>query len=128
MELLKAVLIHLALPLIGVWLYLSLAGKMLHEPIRKPPVISFFLIFATWGSLAVLVLTSFFWYWSGMATLGLAYLILVAPFAMVTIAIFSYLNRRLSRFHRAAFIASLSYVPIIVLVIVGSRRCGVPFK
>lgn len=101
---------------------------MLDGQIKDPPVISFFIIFATWGSLLVLVLTSFFWYWSGMATLGLAYLVFLAPIVMGVIAVFAYRKRQSSRFHRSAFIASVSYIAIIACVIVGSSIWSFPFK
>jgi len=128
MELLRAVLIHLVVPGVGVRLYLSLLCWMFERQIKEPPVISFFIIFATWGSLLVLVLTRFFWYWSGMATLGLAYLIFLAPIVMGVIAVRVYLDRKQSHFHKAAFFASATYVPIIVCVGVASTLWSFPFK
>ena len=122
MELLKAVLIHIVLPLAGLVLYLAVVWRMLDKQIDEPPVIMFFMIFATWGSLLVLILTRFFWYWSGMATLGFAYLILVAPIIMLIIAIASYLKRGVSGFHRAALVASASYIPIIGALMLSSSR------
>ena len=128
MGILRAILIHLVVPGAGVLLYLSLICWMLERQIKKPPAISFFIIFATWGTLLVLVLTRFFWYWSGMATLGLAYLIFLAPIVMGVIAVRIYLDRKQSHFHQAAFFASVSYVPIIACVIVGSNLWSFPFK
>jgi len=128
MEVLRAVLIHLVVPGAGVLFYLSIVRRMLDQQLKDPPVISLFVIFATWGSLLVLVLTRFFWYWSGMATLGLAYLMFLAPIVMGVIAVRSYLDRTVSRFHKGTFVASVSYLPIIVCVIVGSNLWSFPFK
>src|SRR5712671_5289886 len=100
MELLRAVLIHLVVPGAGALWYSAIVRRMRDREIKDPPVISLFIIFATWGGLLVLVLTTFFWYWSGMATLGLAYLIFLAPMVMVVIAVRMYLNRKLSHFHK----------------------------
>ena len=128
MENLRFALIHLVVPSAGALLYLAIVVSMLKRQIKSPPIVSLFIIFATWGSLLILILTRFFWYWSGMATLGFAYLIFVAPFVMLIIAIASHLKRGLSRFHRAAFVASVSYIPIIAALMAGSSRWGIPFK
>jgi hypothetical protein len=103
MEPLKAVLIHLVVPGAGVLFYLSIVRKMLDQRIKDPPVLSLFVIFATWGSLLILILTRFFWLWSGMATLGLAYLVILAPIVMGIITVRIYLDRELSRFHKGGF-------------------------
>ena len=125
---LRAVLIHLVLPFAGMLFYLSLVRGMLDRHIEKPPLVSFLVIFATWGAFVVLVLTRFFWYWSGMATLGLFYLILVAPVVTRIRAITSYLNRKRSGFHTAAFVASVCYAPVMIGAIATSERWGIPFK
>ena len=128
MELLKAALIHLAVPTAGVLWYLSIVRAMKDREISNSPVISLFVIFATWGSLVVLILTRFFWYWSGMATLGLAYLVLLAPIVMGFIAVRTYMVRKQSGFHMGAFLASIAYLPAIGAVFVGSTLWSVPFK
>jgi hypothetical protein len=93
--------------------------------IEDPPVVSLFIIFATWGSLLVLVLTRFFWYWSGIATLGLAYLVFLAPIVMAVIAVRTYLDRKLSHFHRGAFAAGVSLVSPSSFVSMSVALCGV---
>lgn len=113
MELFRFIAIHLIVPGLGVALYLNLVRKMLDREVREPPVVSLLIIFATWGTLLVLVLTAFFWYWSGMATLGFAYLFLLAPIVMGFIAVRTSLNLDLSKFHRGTFVASASYVGTI---------------
>jgi heme O synthase-like polyprenyltransferase len=112
METVKALLIHLVVPAAGLQWFLWLRGEMREEQVENPPVISLFIIFATYGGLLLVILTTFFWYWSGMASPGLAYLLFLAPIVMLVIAWRLYPQRKLSRFHRAAFIASICYVII----------------
>src|SRR4026209_2878913 len=99
MEFLRFASIHVLVPVAGVVLFLWLVVRMFERQIESPPVFSLFIIFATWGSLLVLILTRFFWYWSGMASLGLLYGIFLAPIVMLAIAVRCYLQRKLSRFH-----------------------------
>ena len=61
----------------------------------------------------MIVLTLLFWYWSGMALIGLLYLVFVAPIVMIVFAWTLYSQRRLSRYHSASFIASGIY-PFII--------------
>jgi hypothetical protein len=80
-EIFTFVIIHLVIPAIGLIAYLKLVRRMKTEQIPSPPNNEFFIIFSTYGGLLLIVLTSFFGAWSGMASLGMAYLIGVAPIA-----------------------------------------------
>lgn len=68
----------------------------------------------------MVILTSLFWYWSGMALLGLIYLVFIAPIVMTVLAVMLYRQRRLSRYHLGSFIASGVY-PCIVAALVLAR-------
>jgi hypothetical protein len=114
MEIVKALLIHLLVPAAGLQWFLWLREDMRQEEVERPPVIPFFIIFATYGGLLLVVLTTLLWRWLGMASLGLAYLLFLAPVVMLVLAWRLYPQRGLSRFHRAAFIASASYVGVLV--------------
>src|SRR6185437_1996033 len=61
-------------------------------------------------------LTALFWKWSGMATLGLAYLILAAPILTLGLAVALYRRPRISSYHTAAFWMSVGYVPCLLLL------------
>jgi hypothetical protein len=77
-----------------------------------------FIIFATYGGLLLVLLTTLVLQWSGMASLGTFYLILIAPIVMVIIAYRQYVNRRLSKYHILTFQLALSYfavAPVIFL-------------
>lgn len=113
MEIVKAVLIHLAVPAAGLQWFLWLREDMREEQIECPPVSELFIIFATYGGLLMIALTKLFWYWSGMASLGLAYLLFIAPPVMLIMAWRLYPLRELSRYHKAALVACVSYVGVI---------------
>jgi len=115
----RFILIHLVVPLAGVGLFLILRRRMLDARIEEPPVVLFFILFATYGALLVLILTALFWKWSGMATLGVAYLILAAPILTLGQAVALYRRRGISSYHTAAFWMSLSYVPCLLFLYAG---------
>ena len=119
MEIVKALLIHLVVPAVGLQWFLWLRDDMRAEQVENPPIIPFFIIFATYGGLLLVILTTLFWYWSGMASLGLAYLLFLAPVVMLILAWRLYPQRKLSRFHKAAFVASICYVGVAACFIVG---------
>jgi hypothetical protein len=116
MDEIRFILIHLVVPLAGVGLFLHLRRKMLDAGIEEPPIILLFFLFATYGGMIVALLTALFWYWSGMATLGLAYLLLAAPIVTLALAIALFRRRRLSGYHAAAFWLSAGYVPWLLLL------------
>lgn len=118
MEEIRFILIHVVVPLFGVGFFLLLRQRMLLADIEEPPVKLLFILFATYGALIVLILTALFWYWSGMATVGLAYLIFVAPILTLGLAVALYRRRRLSTYHAAVFWLSLGYVPCLILLYV----------
>jgi hypothetical protein len=111
-------LIYLVVPLAGVALFLQLKRRMRDAEIEEPPTLLLFILFATYGGLIVAILTALFWYWSGMATLGLAYLLLVAPVVTLALAVVLYRRRRLSSYHAGAFWLSAGYVPALFLLAV----------
>lgn len=118
MEIFKAVFIHLVTPAVGILWFLKIRDDMLEKKIASPPTIQLFVVFATYGGLLLVFLTIFFWYWSGMATLGFFYLLFLAPIVMIAIAFQLYSERSLSKFHRATFSASALY-PVMIATIIG---------
>jgi hypothetical protein len=118
MEIAVAALIYLALPAAGFCLYGGLRNRMYKTGIPDPPIAPFFILFVTYGGWLLVILTSLFLGWSGMATLGVAYLMFIAPVVMLTLTIRLYKRRNLSGFHLSAFVASAVYIlfPIGVLI------------
>ena len=72
----------------------------------------------------MIALTLLFWYWSGMALLGLMYLVFIAPFVMIILAALMYRQRGLSRYHFGLFIASGIYPCVTALLFVYTILTG----
>jgi hypothetical protein len=114
--------VNLLVPLLGVMAYVLLCGKMLRLGIEMPPVISWFVLFAVYGAWLIVVLTGFFWEWSGMASLGVFFLLLGAPFLTLGIALILRKRWAISIFHRTAFVMSAFYtclMPVLLIVWIG---------
>jgi hypothetical protein len=117
-EIIIALTIHLIIPLVGLICFLKLKKQMEIENVQKAPKIELFIIFANYGGLIIVALTALFWKWSGMASLGIFYLIVGAP---ITMGIIAYKHRNIkaiSKYHNWTYISGLSYFLITPLTIV----------
>lgn len=114
-DIIIAVTVHFIVPLAGLVAYVGLVKKIRKEHVHDAPVAELFVIFATYGGLLLVLLTSLLWEWSAMASLGTFYLILVGPFVMGYIA---YKNRNRvteSTYHRWTYLSGLLYLPLSAL-------------
>jgi hypothetical protein len=70
-EWLTALLIHVVVPAAGIWLYVRCRRE--GQSAGAPPrfALYVFVLFFVWGGVLLITLTSLFWYWSGMASLGI---------------------------------------------------------
>jgi hypothetical protein len=110
--------IHLLVPLGGLLIYLQLLRKLNKENLNGILGFYFFILFVTYVGLLMVLLTSILWKWSGLASLGTFYLLLLAPILMVFII---YRNRQLrsvSKYHEIAFKAALIYLILFSLMLV----------
>jgi hypothetical protein len=114
-EIITAIVIHLLIPFLGLLTYILLIRKIKKEKISNPPNLDFFLFFATYVGLLLVMLTTVFWEWSGMASLGTFYLIIGGPIVMGIIAYRNYRNKGLSKYHILAYKAGLFYFLITPL-------------
>ncbi|MBO0724038.1 MAG: hypothetical protein J2P52_00435 [Blastocatellia bacterium] len=87
MEIAYAILIYFLVPALGLGLYLRLRGRMIEAGVPEAPIATFFILFATYGGWLLVILTALFLGWSGMGTLGLSYLMFIAPVVMLALAI-----------------------------------------
>jgi len=110
-----AIIIHLLVLFIGVFLFLRLKRKIAEAEIINPPVIDIFFLFVTYGGLIFVTLTTLFWKWSGMASLGTFYLILAAPIIMSIISYRQYKKQKLSKYHKNTFLLGIIYFIIAPL-------------
>jgi hypothetical protein len=78
-EIITAITIHLLVPAAGVVAYLALCRRLVVAGASPMFLAQLFLLFVCYGGAFLVVLTSLFWYWSGMASLGVFFLILAAP-------------------------------------------------
>ncbi|WP_242916080.1 hypothetical protein [Pontibacter liquoris] len=101
--------IHLIVPMAGLIFYLRLVQKIKREKVENPPIIDLFLTFATYGGLLLVMLTTFFWEWSAMASLGAFYLTILGPIVMGVIAYKNYKNRNVSKYHEWTYWAGKAY-------------------
>ncbi|HRI16719.1 MAG TPA: hypothetical protein PLX89_27310 [Verrucomicrobiota bacterium] len=118
-KVITAVAIHLVVPLLGVVAFLLLCRRMWRAQIPSPPFISFFVLFGTFGGWLLVLLTALFWEWSGMASIGVFSLVLVAPFVTAAFALALRSQRVLSAYHRSAFAASLGYSGLMLATVLG---------
>lgn len=116
-ELIIGLIIHLFLPLAGLLYFLRIKKQIEHENITNAPIIELFAIFATYGGLLLVILTTFFWQWSGMASVGIFYLILGAPFVMGYILYRHRETKDFSRYHKYIYKAGQLYFVIAPLTI-----------
>jgi hypothetical protein len=102
-------------PLIGIAGYVLLVKKMLKEEIPEPPMDGYFLLFGIYGVLFVLMLTAFFWYYSGMAFLGGLAAIVIGPIISGVLAYRSYRQKGLSLYHFYLHWLSIVYLFILAM-------------
>jgi hypothetical protein len=114
-EVFRAVGIHLVTPALGVAVYVWFCLRM-RRTVSEPPYFTYFFLFATIGSWLLVVLTALFWSWSGMASLGVFFLLFGSPFIALAFAFFMYPERSDSAFHRWAVRACLSYALAVFLL------------
>jgi hypothetical protein len=101
--------INLLVPLLGVIVFGLLCRKMNHATVPSPPYFTYFILFSVFGGWLVTALTVLFWMWSGMSSVGMLYLVGIAPFITALLAFRLRKQRAISGFHSWAYIVSLAY-------------------
>src|SRR5438045_3198719 len=112
-EIIRAVLIHLFTPAVALAGYISLCVRLYKRGIPEPPYITSFFLFSALVGRFMLLLTTLFWSWSGMASIGALFLAFISPFIASTFAFALAEVRSDSVFHRWAFRISLSYAAAV---------------
>lgn len=116
-KVITAVVIHLLVPLLGVVAFLWLCHRMWRAQIPSPPFFSYFVLFGTFGGWLLVLLTALFWEWSGMASIGVFALVLLAPFVTGALALVLWHRRRSSAYHRGAFAMNSAYSCVMVFTV-----------
>ena len=86
------------------------------EKVQSPPVLELFFVFFTFGGVLIVLLTQFFWYWSGMASLGVFYLIFIAPLVMFFVDRKN--KKKVSKYHKWTSLAIKYYAYFVVALVV----------
>jgi hypothetical protein len=119
MDLVAAIGVNFVVPLLGVVVFILLCRRMQRTQVQSPPFFSYFILFVTFGGWLMVFLTDLFWKWSGMASLGVFYLLFVAPLITAGAALNLRNRRALSGFHRSAYIASIAYSGLMLMALGG---------
>lgn len=119
LESLIAVLVYLIVPVIGFITFMWLVKQMKSRRIQNAPIDALLWIFGTYVGLLILTLASIIWplSWSGLASLGAFYLVIVAPFIMGIIAFRLRKSISLTVYHKWTFITALIYLAIMPLIL-----------
>jgi hypothetical protein len=116
-EIIIAITLHLLVPAMGVVAYLILCRRLLANGASPMFLAQLFLLFVCYGGALLVFLTSFFWYWSGMASLGAFFLILAAPILLAPVLFSLWKQQARSLAHRLAFRACVGYFALIAAVL-----------
>ena len=117
-EITIAFIIYLLVPFAGLMYYLRLYRLMKVENIPNAPAVGLFIIFATYGGLLLLALTSFGGVWSGLASIGTFYLLMVAPFIMSFITYRQRHTKAVSKYHKLTYLSALFYFIVAPVVFI----------
>ena len=98
------------LPVTGVIAYILLIRKMRKEQISPVPKASLFALFLIYGTLLMEILLGISGRVSGMSSLGILFLIFVAPVICGIIALLHRNNVRISKYHRIMRRMALAYL------------------
>jgi hypothetical protein len=102
--------INLGVPAVVLALYWWIWRRL---DVEDPDPVVVFLLFFHYGAWLIVFLTMAFWYWSGMATLGVMYLTTAGTMVMLVLAVMTFRERKRSFYHSLAFVASVFYfIPV----------------
>jgi hypothetical protein len=110
--------VNILVPLLGVIVFVLLCRRMRRTHIPSPPFVQYFILFISYGGCLMVLLTALFWEWSGIASLGFFYLVLIAPFVTAGVAVSLRRCYALTVFHRVGYIASIAYTGLMVVTLI----------
>lgn len=116
MQMIIPVILYVIFPLAGLTGLRRLVQLMHREQITAPPVLGYAWLFFCVGGWLLIGLTKILWYWSGMATLGLFFLIFASPLLTLMILLIHGTRANQSVYHRFCFWATLGYLGVSSIV------------
>lgn len=124
-ELLLAFCIYILLPAAGLTTFVVVDRRIRHARQGRLLEAAYFTLFLALGGWLLVGLTSAFLSWSGMASLGMFYLLLIAPFISAIMA-WKLRGRKQGLLHSLAFWGHLALSTTIVLT--GSFLFNFPIR
>ncbi len=116
-DIVMGLFIHLLIPALGLVAYLKVYLDLKKEQVSPFVIKGYFFLFFHYGGVLVVILTHFFWEWSGMASIGTMYLCSIAPIIMGVISFkLRYMFRQL-RYHNILFWGGLVYMVLILVTV-----------
>lgn len=118
METITTIFIYIIIPIIGIVLFFYFNHKLKPYENNELFTLKLITVFGCLGGLVLLFFTTVFWKWSGLASLGTAFLFLVAPILMALIAYDSFRKRKIEAENKL-FKLSISFfigLPTIFLI------------
>ena len=99
----------------SAWTWRVRVAQPPHAPCSRSIVAGCLVLYFVrhFGGWLLVLLTALFWVWSGMASLGVGYLIFIAPIITAILAWRLRQSRTVSAYHRNAFLASIAYTGLI---------------
>lgn len=120
LEIISVSVIYLVLPICGLIVFLHLCEKMKREKVSNAPVEELFGVFWIYGTLLVVFLSVLFWGWSGVALIGMVFLVFAAPLLMAWISIRIRKKKGVSNYHLLVLNAAMGYfvmLPVCLVVL-----------
>ena len=121
-EIIIAITLHLLVPAMGVMAYAIICRRLLAKGASPMFLAQLFLLFVCYGGALLVFLTSLFWKWSGMASLGTFFLMLAAPILLAPVTFSLWKQQDGSLTHRVAFLAAILGCVELAVLILMSRR------
>jgi hypothetical protein len=118
MEAIITVVIYILIPILGVIFFIRISRTF--KPVEKQGLfaLKLLLVFGCFAGLLVLLLTILFWKSSGLATIGTAFLLLIAPLIIGFIAYDSF-TKKVNDAENRLFELSILYfiaLPLVFLI------------
>lgn len=116
METLAPIIIYFLVPIIGLALFFYTNKNLKPRSKKELFTLKLLIAFGCMGGLTLVLLTLLFWELSGLASVGIAFLIFIAPILMALIGYDSY-NKREDKAENILFKLSVSYFALLPLIL-----------
>jgi hypothetical protein len=114
-ELIPGLFIHLVVPLAGLIWYVKLCRQLRKQGAPTGLSKQLFIIFLCWGGVLLELLTAMLWQWSGLAAVGMFFLVFVAPVLLFFVTLGLKRQKPQFRAERIALYACYGYYALIIL-------------